>query len=167
MALYQTFIYNWGDDITYGPFIVPNGNYKIGFGFGRAGCAGTYSESTVYDNGLVWGPMNLESQGQIGSHFDLGKASNFACRTPYTQYIPAKVSNNLLYATLRTVGGNGSHTTPILNALSIIPDTTAPYITIDTQQVTTVTADAVIQLYAVGVVYGQLRNLVGLRRGFD
>ena len=148
--LYQTFNYTYGDDIVYGPFIVPNGNYKVGFVFGRGSCSGTYVESTVYGNGLIWGPMFLESQGQIGSHFDLGKATNFACRTPYTQFIPAKVTNNLVYATVRTVGGSGSHTTPILNALEILPDTTPPYLTIDNQQVTTVTANSVIQLYAVG-----------------
>lgn len=149
-VLYQSFNYTYGDDITYGPFIVPNGNYKIGFVLGRGSCSGTYVESTVYGNGLIWGPMLLESQGQIGSHFDLGKATNFVCRTPYTQFIPAKVTDNLLYATVRTVGGSGSHTSPILNALEILPDTTAPYLTIDTQQVTTVTANAVVQLYAVG-----------------
>lgn len=149
-VLYQTFNYTYGDDITYGPFIVPNGNYKIGFVFGRGSCTGTYVESTVYGNGLIWGPMWLESQGQIGSRFDLGKATNFECRDPYTQFIPAKVTNNLLYATIRTVGSTNSHTTPILNALEILPDTTAPYLTIDTQQVTSVSPGGVIQLYAVG-----------------
>jgi hypothetical protein len=153
-ALYQTFNYTYGDDITYGPFIVPNGNYKIGFVFGRGSCSGTYVESTVYGNGLIWGPMWLESQGQIGAHFDLGKATNFECRDPYTEFIPAKVTNNVMYATIRTVGGSGSHTSPLLNALEILPDTTAPYLTIDTQEVTTVTAGSVIQLYAVGWYMG-------------
>jgi hypothetical protein len=149
-TLYETFNYTYGDDITYGPFIVPNGNYNIGLVFGRGSCSGTYQESTVYGNGLIWGPMWLESQGQIGAHFDLGKATNFVCRDPYTEYIPAKVTNNILYATVRTVGGSGSHTTPILNGLEVLPDTTPPYLTIDTQEVSTVTAGSVIQLYAVG-----------------
>ena len=149
-TIYQTFFYTYGDDITYGPFVVPNGNYKVGFLLARGGCNGTFSETTVYSGTLVWGPMQLESQGQIGSHLDLGKAINYACRTPYTAYVPAQVTNNLLYATVRVVGGNASHTSPILNGLQITPDTTPAYLTIDTQQTTNVSAGAVVQLYSVG-----------------
>jgi hypothetical protein len=149
-GLFQTFYYTYGDDILYGPFIVPNGNYKVGFGFGEGGCIGTFSETTVYNNGLINGPVDLETQGQISSHFDLGKAVNYACRTPYTAYIPAKVTNNILYAAVRATGGSGSHSVPALNALSAVPDTTAPYLSIDTQLTTTTGAGSVIQVYAVG-----------------
>ena len=92
----------------------------------------------------------MEAQGQIGLHFDLGKAVNYACRTPYTAYIPAKVTDNVLNVALRTTGGTNSHTVPNLNALSIIPDTTAAFLSIDTQQTTTTKAGSVIQMYAVG-----------------
>ena len=149
-AIYQTFFYTYGDDITYGPFVVPNGNYKVGYLLARGGCSGTFSETQVYGNGLIWGPVQLEAQGQIGLHFDFGKAVNYACRTPYIAYIPAQVTNNLLYTTMRVVGGSNSHTSPEMNGLSIIPDTTAPHISIDTQQTTTVSAGAVVQMYSVG-----------------
>ncbi len=142
--------YTYGDDILYGPFIVPNGNYKVGFGLAIGQCSGTFSETTIYNNGLINGPVDLESQGQIESHFDLGKAVNYACRTPYTAYIPAQVTNNILYAAVRATGGSGSHSVGQLNALSIIPDTTPPYLSIDTQLTTTTSAGSVIQVYAVG-----------------
>ncbi|MBV9264559.1 MAG: choice-of-anchor D domain-containing protein [Acidobacteriaceae bacterium] len=148
--LYKTYIYTWGDDIFYGPFVVPNGNYKLGFAMGMAGCSGTYSETSTFDNGLVWGPVDLESQGQIGSHFDLGKAVNYQCRTPYMAYIPAQVTNNVLYAVVRSTGGNQSHAATSIAGLSIVPDTTAPYLSIDSGYTSSVSSGAVVQLYAVG-----------------
>ena len=149
-ALFQTYFYTYGDDITYGPFIVPNGNYKIGFGIAEGGCSGTFTEGVAFSNGLINGPFLLESQGQIGSHFDLGKAVNYACRTPYTAYVPALVTNNVVYAAVRATGGDGSHSIPSLSAISIIPDATAAHLAIDTQYVTTTKAGSVIQVYAVG-----------------
>jgi hypothetical protein len=39
---------------------------------------------------------------------------------------------------------------PVLEGIEILPDTTAPYLTIDTQQQTSVAAGTSLQLYAVG-----------------
>ncbi|MBV9081671.1 MAG: choice-of-anchor D domain-containing protein, partial [Acidobacteriaceae bacterium] len=64
--LYQTYKYTWGDDIVYGPFVVPNGNYKVAVIFAQGGCSGTYGPN-LYDNGLTNGQFALESQGRIGA----------------------------------------------------------------------------------------------------
>jgi hypothetical protein len=148
-TLYSTYKYTYGDDMYFGPYIVPNGNYKVGLHIAHGDCAGSYSVGP-FNNGLINGQMELESQGQIGAWFDLGKAVNYACRTPYTAYIPAQVTNNLLYVNVRATGGNNTHSVPWLNALSIIPDSTMAHLAIDTQQVSTITAGSTAQLYAVG-----------------
>lgn len=149
-ALYQTYYYTWGDDIIYGPFIVPNGNYKIGFSIAQGNCSGTFDETAVFDNGLTNGPVDLEANGVIELHFDLAKQVNNACRVPYTAYIPATVSNNLLFAAVRATGGASTQSITKLNALAILPDSTAPYLTVDTNYANGMAADTTAQMYAVG-----------------
>lgn len=149
-TLYVTFNYTWGDDIVYGPFIVPNGNYKIGFTLAKGSCSGTYDETVPFDDGLVWGPLDLEANGSIGLHFDLAKSVNSACRVPYTAYVPATVTNNLLFAAVRTTGGMNSHSAGLLNALAILPDSTSPYLSIDTNYANGMRAGTTAQMYAVG-----------------
>ncbi len=149
-TLYQTYFYTWGDDIQYGPFIVPNGNYKIGFTIAQGECSGTFDETQIFDNGLTNGPLDLEANGVIGLHFDLAKQVNSACRVPYTAYIPATVTNNLLFATVRATGGANSHSVPKLNALAILPDASSPYLTIDTDYANGMAAGSTAQMYAIG-----------------
>jgi hypothetical protein len=147
--LWWTMFYTWGDDIQYGPFIVPNGNYKVGFGMAKAGCTGTFDETAVFDNGLVWGPVVLEANSQY-LHFDMAKQVNSACHVPYTAYVPAQVTNNLLFATVRSTGGNNSHSVPSLFALSVLPDATTPTISIDSNYSNGMRAGSVAQMYAIG-----------------
>ncbi|MBV9081262.1 MAG: hypothetical protein JOZ62_01200 [Acidobacteriaceae bacterium] len=96
------------------------------------------------------GQFALESQGRIGALFTVGIAANWTCRTPVTAYIPAQVTDNLLYVAVRATGGTNSHSAPSLNALMISPDSTPPHITIETQQVTTISAGAQAQVFAIG-----------------
>ncbi|MBV9268867.1 MAG: DUF2341 domain-containing protein, partial [Acidobacteriaceae bacterium] len=124
-SVYQTYIYTWGDDIVY-RFHVPNGSYTVGLTLGIGGCSGQYNTGS-WDNGLIWGPLNIETQGQIIlPNWNLGTAINFQCRTANTVSVPAMVTDTNLEIALRATGGNGTHSAPILNALTIQP-TTVPY----------------------------------------
>ncbi len=148
-ALYQTYKYTWGDDLYYGPFVVPNGNYKVNLMFGLGLCSGTYTV-TPFDGGLINGTMALESQGQVQVRFNAVQAANYTCRTPAMASIPAQVTNNTLYFAVRAIGGDNAHSSPYLNAFSITPDSTPAYLSIDTQQVTTLKSGTTAQLYATG-----------------
>jgi hypothetical protein len=97
--------------------------------------------------------MMVDAQGQIAAHnYDFGKSINYACATPVDLYIPAQVTDNTLRAAVRLVvpDGQQGNSAPEVNGFEIIPDTTAPYIAIDTQQKTSVNAGSALQLYAVG-----------------
>lgn len=146
VALYQTYRYTWGDDMFYGPFVVPNGNYKITLLFGMGECSGVYTGGT-WDNGLVHGLLALETQGALQMRIDPMAAVNDTCRVPYNVYIPAQVTNNLLTFAVRATGGYNHHSAPFLNAFSISPDPSTPSIAIDNQQVTTISAGQTAQFY--------------------
>lgn len=146
VALYQTYRYTWGDDMFYGPFVVPNGDYKITLLFGMGECSGVYTGNT-FDNGLVHGLLALETQGSIQLRIDPMAAVNDTCRVPYNVNIPAQVTNNLLTFAVRATGGQNAHSAPFLNAFSISPDSSTPTIAIDNQQVTTVNAGGTVQFY--------------------
>jgi hypothetical protein len=98
--------------------------------------------------------MHLEANGQIALHnFDFGLPINYAYATPEQVYIPAQVTNNTLYVALRINLPDIATSvipSPALDGLQIIPDSSAPYLAIDTQQQTSVTAGNTLQLYATG-----------------
>lgn len=117
--LYQTYDYTWGDDIVYGPFVVPNGTYTIHFLFGLGECTGTVNASSVWDNSLVGGPVALEANG-VDTTFYIRWAENYTCRTPAIGTITTQVKNNLLTVALRSMGSSSVQSAPDLNALSIL-----------------------------------------------
>jgi Domain of unknown function (DUF2341) len=121
----QTYVYNWGDDITY-RLHVPNGTYTVELTLGMGNCSGQYSPTAVWDNGLIWGPLLIETQGQVVlPSWDWGSGINYACRTPSTVSIPAVVTDTNLQVAIRAIGSNSAHSAPILNAITIQPTTTA------------------------------------------
>jgi hypothetical protein len=151
IGIYQSAGNTYGSDVEY-RFVVPNGNYKVRFMFGQL-YDGGYSPSGCKFGATLHAPIMIDAQGQIAAHnFDFGKSINYACATPVDIYIPAQVTDNTLTAALRLVvpDGQQGNSAPEINGVEIIPDTAAPYIAIDTQQKTTVTAGSALQLYAVG-----------------
>jgi hypothetical protein len=148
-ALWQTYKYTWGDDLIFGPFVVPNGNYKIGYYAAVGECAGTFS-TQPQNNGLVNGLMALEAQGAVQDYFNIANATSATCRVPAMMYFPATVTNNVLYFAVRATGAVNAHSSPTIAAYSIIPDSTPAHLAVDTDYVTDVTAGSTVQLYAVG-----------------
>ena len=134
--------YTWGDDIQYGPFIVPNGNYSVQFWM-AVSCSGTYSETQIFDNGLTrGGTVGLEANGAM-TLFSLGAAIKDACLTPAMPTIQALVTDNVLRIAVRSTSVGDTQQAPFLNALIITPEA-APQIalnpanlTFDNQQVGT------------------------------
>jgi hypothetical protein len=118
--LYESYIYTWGDDIAYPPFVLANGTYEVTFLFGHGGCSGTYNPAQTFDNGLVWGPMMVEANTSTLT-FDIGAATQNTCRTPASATISTQVVNNYLRIAVRALGGTNSHSAPFLNALQIVP----------------------------------------------
>ncbi len=151
LAVYESDGHSYGTDMVYN-LVVPNGNYKVRLMFGQPYNGG--SPATCSPFPADWhAPLDLETQGQTQIHnYDFGLPINYACATPIDEYIPAQVTNNNLDIALRAVIPEGSSSTaaPALNGLEITPDSTAPYIAIDTQQQTAVQAGNTLQLYAVG-----------------
>lgn len=117
--LYQTYVYTWGDDLTYGPFVVPNGTYSVNFYFGKGECSGAFNPSATWDNSLNGGPVVLEANG-ADTVYNIMAAENDTCRTPATGTITATVTNNLLTIALRSTGSSNVQSAPDLNALSIV-----------------------------------------------
>lgn len=119
--IYSTFKYTWGDDISYGPFVVPNGTYNVTFMFAEPNCTGIYDEKRSFDNGLVTGgSLGLDVNGSL-TMFSVGGATKDTCLVPAIQTVPVTVKHNLLTATVRATGGEGAHQAPFLNGLAIIP----------------------------------------------
>ena len=151
--IYQSSSHTYGDDMLYN-FVVPNGNYKVRLLFGQPynGCAqpcGTFNPT--------WhAPLFLEANGQIAAHnYDFGKPINYAYATPVDAFIPAQVTNGTLYVALRVNVPDSQAAylvipSPSLNGIEIMPDSTAPYIAIDTQQTSSVAAGSTLQLYSIG-----------------
>ncbi len=151
IGIYESAANTYGSDVVY-RFIVPNGNYKVRFMFGQL-YDGGYSPSGCTFGTKLHAPMMVDAQGQTAAHnYDFGKSINYACAIPVDLYIPAQVTNNSLTAGLRLVVPDGQQGTsaPEINGFEIIPDTTAPFLAIDTQQQTTVNAGSTLQLYAIG-----------------
>jgi len=152
LTVYESAGHTYGGDVVYN-LIVPNGNYKVRLMFGQPYNGSSPSTCTPFPSS--WhAPLDLETQGHIQIHdFDFGLPINYACATPVDEYIPAQVTNNTLEIALRpdVLESAGLLTPdPQLNGLEITPDSTAPYLTIDTRQQTTVAAGNTLQLYAVG-----------------
>jgi hypothetical protein len=151
IAIYQSAANTYGSDIVF-RFIVPNGNYKVRFMFGQL-YDGGYSASGCTFGKKLHAPMTVETQGIITAHnYDFGASINYACATPVDLYVPAQVTDNNLIAALRVVVPDGQQGTsaPEVNGFEIIPDTTAPFIAIDTQGKSTVPVGTTLQLYPVG-----------------
>ncbi len=154
--VYQSAGYTYGNDIVY-TLIVPNGNYKARVMFGQIYNGCNTSACVNYNpnvNVTSHRPLDVEANGQIALHnYDFGLANNYLYAVPVDVYIPAQVTNNILYVALRINLPDvptSAAPMPIINGLEIIPDSTSPYLTIDTQQKTTVSAGSTLQLYATG-----------------
>ena len=149
--IYQSAGNTYGSDIVY-RFIVPNGNYKVRFMLGQL-YDGGYTPTGCTFGTKLHAPLMVEAQGQVAAHnFDFGKTINYACATPVDVYAPAQVTDNTLTAALRIIVPDGQQGTsaPEINGFEIIPDSTAPYIVIDTQQQSSVAVGTMLQMYVVG-----------------
>jgi hypothetical protein len=148
IGVYQSAANTYGSDIVY-RFVVPNGNYKVRFMLGQL-YDGSYSASGCTFGKKLHSPMMVEAQGIIQAHnFDMGASINYACATPVDIYIPAQVTDNNLVAALRVVVPDGQQgtTAPEINGFEVIPDSTAPFLAIDTQGKSTVPVGTTLQLY--------------------
>ena len=114
--------YTWGDDIQYGPFIVPNGTYSVQFWMAISCPAGTtYSESQIFNLGLTrGGTLGLEANG-VMTLYNMGEAIGDACLTPATPTIQTVVTDNVLRVALRSTSVGNTQQAPGLNALIITP----------------------------------------------
>jgi hypothetical protein len=112
--------YTWGDDLVYGPFVVPNGTYSVQFMFAEGGCSPTFNPAGTFDGGTLTsgGVYGVEANGVMTS-FNFGQTVNDVCLTPGIATVSATVTNNLLTVAVRATGGDGTHTAPFLNALEI------------------------------------------------
>jgi hypothetical protein len=148
-TIWETSLHTWGDDIVY-RFHVPNGNYKIGIMNAIPNNSGTYDPTRTFDGDLDLGPVNLWAQQQIGAHtFDFGTLTNHQARTPAIEYIPAVVKDTNLIISMRVITDAIGHSIPIINGLTITPDSSAPHLVVDTQGQTSLAAGTSLQLYMV------------------
>ncbi len=150
---YETGVYSYANDLAYSSIIVPNGNYDVSYLIGLNNQCGSVQACGSFPvNGQVsiysYAPVHLESQGQIGMFtYDpfLTVGYRSAVPTPVVS-IPAKVTNNVLYAAIRGVsndippyyGTPNLQKTTILQGLVIGSDTSTPHWTIYTQQQSTI-----------------------------
>jgi hypothetical protein len=153
--IYQSVGTSYGFDMVYS-FIVPNGNYRIRLMFGQvyASCNNGSTCISYSPTASPHWPLHIEANGQIAIHnFDFGAATGYKYATAIDQYIPAHVVDNKLYIALRINLPDVVTTLnpkPLLNGLQIIPDSGPAYLSIDTQQQSSVTAGSALQLYSVG-----------------
>lgn len=113
--------YTWGDDIVYGPFVVPDGTYQVKFLFAKGDCDAKFDPTFKFDNGLVsGGTLALEANGNV-TPFNFAKTVNFSCLTPGIGTVSATVKDNLLTVAVRATGADGAHQAPFLSALAILP----------------------------------------------
>ncbi len=119
-AIWQTYKYTAGDDIFY-KFRVPNGSYAVQMMLGVGECSGSFAGQPT-SNGLSWGPLNLQSQASIvNANWDFSLPIQDQCQTPETSSMLAQVTDNTLTVAVRATGGDGQHTAPLLNGLTITP----------------------------------------------
>jgi Malectin domain len=151
-SVYQSAGYTYGYDMVYN-LVVPNGNYKVRMMLGQIYNGCNTAACTNY-NPTWHRPMHMEANGQIALHnYDFGLANNYAYATPVDVFIPAQVTNNMLTVAMRANLPDVATTVqplPMLNGLEVIPDSTAPFLAIDNQQQTSVSAGKTLQLYSVG-----------------
>lgn len=146
---FQTYMYNWGDDLEY-RLHVPNGSYVVTFLFGIGQCKGTFGTSW-FDNGLINGPLDFQVQERLVlTNYDPGIGINHACRTPAYITLPATVTDTGLRLNLRATGGRNTHSVPVINGLQIQPYQGKPYLTVMAQgQETSVPLGTSLQLNAI------------------
>jgi hypothetical protein len=119
-AIWNSAMYTQGDDIVY-KFHVPNGYYGIELMFGVGGCSGSYAGQSS-NAGSIWGPLDLQLQGStIFPGWNLGQQTRFTCQTPATASMTGQVTDTTLTIAVRATGGDGQHSTPLLNGLLITP----------------------------------------------
>jgi hypothetical protein len=117
---WQTYTYTAGDDILY-KFRLPNGSYAVQLMFGVGECSGNFSGQNPVNN-LIWGPLDLQSQTSVAyANWNFGTPINYQCQTPETSFMLAQVVDNTLTVAVRATGGDGQHSTPLLNGLTITP----------------------------------------------
>jgi hypothetical protein len=109
----------------------------------------------VLQQSTTWGPYNLIANGQVAAHnYDFGVATSHIVGSPTDTYIPAWVTNNQLTISVKGYRPDSMsgypEILPVLEGIEILPDTSMPYLTIDTQQQTSVAAGTSLQLYAIG-----------------
>jgi hypothetical protein len=161
--IYQAFSYTYGDDYFH-RFIVPNGNYKVRFlmGFAYNGSCNTGNHCGTYSN---HGPIQIGAQNQIAAHnSNEGASVGYAYGVPFDFYAPAPVTSNQLFFSFGRYLPDPltAVSTPVISAAEIMPDSSAPHISIDTgmeawnplgasiTQPLAVEAGSTAQLYAVG-----------------
>ncbi len=150
--VYQSAAIAYTNDLRY-TLVVPNGNYKVHmlFGVPYNGCGEPCGYFAGYFGQDIhtYNPQILETQGVIQSHyFDFGALAGYAFGVPEDIYVPAKVTGNILNigvaANAPDIGPNytpaHSNKYNIINGIEILPDTSTPHWTIDTQQQTTISA---------------------------
>ena len=119
--------YTWGDDIQYGPFIVPNGTYSVQAWMAVDCPAGdTYSETEIFNNGLTrGGTVGLEANGAM-TLFNTGAKIQHACLTAAMPTIQTVVTDHVLRVALRSTSTGNHATSPVVNALIITPVAPTP-----------------------------------------
>lgn len=115
--LYETYNYTWGDDFTYGPFVVPNDTYLVTYYFGRGECSGIF-DPTGGGSNLAPGPVILDVNGVLTA-FDISSAESDTCRIPASASVTTTVTNNLLTVSLRALNNGTVQSAPQLNGLTI------------------------------------------------
>jgi hypothetical protein len=157
--VYQTFHYLHGGDLLYS-LGVPNGNYRVRMLFAAPynslHCAAPCTYDILNPAGTSpWGPFNLVVQGQVAAHnYDMGIATNHTLGVPTDIYLPATVTDNHLSFAVR---GNRPDSMPglpvvlpVIEGIEVLPDSSAPHLTIDSQGVKSVMAGSTLQLYSIG-----------------
>jgi hypothetical protein len=109
-SLYSTYVYTWGDDIKYGPYVLAPGRYNITFLLGNGGC-----DAGTFDNGLIWGPTMTEVNGQDQLYTPAG------CKVADTIIRTVTAEDGVISVAMRATGGQNTHSAPYLNGLSITP----------------------------------------------
>jgi len=148
--IYQSEAYSYGTDLRY-TIAVPNGNYRVHLLLGMPynGCAQPCGHYAGYYGQDVhtYNPQMIDTQGVIQNHyFDFGAPSGYAFAAPADVYVPARVTNNILeVGILALAPDSGPKLAPasgnkdnLLNGVEILPDSSAPHWTVETQEQTTI-----------------------------
>lgn len=141
IRLYHTVRYSLGD-WTYS-FAVPNGNYRITAMFGECGTAPPATRRLFH----------VETNGQIvRRNYEVYEAAGGASK-PAVLEVPATVTDGMLRFTLRRLAPpqtSGTLWPPILSALLVEPDSSAPRISIDPPDGGRITAGKRVEFHAIG-----------------